>query len=117
MTQMHVADYFSKLQTVSPIAYAMFNPHLASMFPERNFAKRPVRWGECAYPVERLLRQFPYVVHLGQHGILLKDEEVEKYVLKYVPDVVMPDVRTIKCRTKEISTQLLDDILVGRNLK
>lgn len=114
MSQMHNADYFSKLQTVSPIAYAMFNPHLSTMFPERDLVKRPIRWGELYQPLPRLLRQFPFELKLGQKGILLTDSEVQQHVLPHVPNVVMPDVRTIKFKSRDLMEQVLSNIIANQ---
>lgn len=115
MSQMHNADYFSKLQIVSPLAFAMFNPHISSMFPGRNLTKRPVRWGELYEPLPRLLRKFPYELKLGQKGILLTEDEVQRHVIPHVPNVVMPDVRTIKFKTKELMETVLANIIAARD--
>lgn len=113
--QMHVADHFSKLAVVSPIAFAMFNPHLSVMFPLRDLHKRPVRWGELSQLIHVLYRKFPYDLKLGQKGIMLQDHEVEKYVLPHVPNVVMPDTRTIRANNQAVLDTILANIISGRN--
>ena len=115
MSEMHIADHFSKLATVSPIAFAMFNPHMAALFPMRDIVKRPIRWGELYQLMPVLYRKFPHELKLGQKGIMLQDHEVEKYVLPHVPDVVMPDTRTIRANNSKVLDTILANIIAGRD--
>lgn len=112
MTQMHVADYYTKLKTVSPVAFALLDPHIAGMFPERNFKQRPLRWGELYHPFQKLVRQFPIEIKLDAKNIVLTEAQVQKYVVKHAPHVIMPDTNTICFKKKELATLVITDLLM-----